>query len=275
MSTYQFTADDADIVLRASRCDSPREFRVHKAILSISSAVFKGMFNIPQPMPPTTPGGSTAPVIDVDDSPEDLEIFLRMVYPFDFPAMPTLDAISHALVMLDKYEVQGAPLQRLRSLLVSPEFLKNDPIGVYSIACGWKFGAEADLAAPYTSSLSVLHRVRPEDVQRMSGTDYHRILTLAEGRRSLCEGYIMTTPVACAGCFNYKNFYLVFRRTVLSNFKDDPLSFYDYGGCIIRCFEIALELERDSSTVLACGIRPTSHLGTFIRALAEKLSSNP
>ena len=84
----------------------------------------------------------------------------------------------------------------------------------------------------------------------------------------------MTTPVACAGCPNYKNFYLVFRRTVLSNFKDDPLSFYDYGECIIRCFEIALELERDG-TVLACGIRLASHLGNFIRALAEKLSNNP
>ena len=106
MSSYQFTADNADIVLRASRCDVPREFRVHKTILSIASPVFKDMFDIPQPDSSATSTGPTVPVVDVDDTPEELENFLRMIYPFGFPAMPTLDAISNALVILDK--VSGA-----------------------------------------------------------------------------------------------------------------------------------------------------------------------
>ena len=69
--------------------------------------------------------------------------------------MPTLDAISDALVTLDKYQVDGGSLQPLRSLLVSPEFLKNDPVRVYSLACYWKFKEEADLAAPHASALDI------------------------------------------------------------------------------------------------------------------------
>jgi len=93
MPPYEFTADDADIILRASRCDAPapRDFRVHKIILSIVSPVFKDMFDVPQPIPPASPAEATIPIINVDDTPEDLEVFLRVIYPFGLPTMPTLD----------------------------------------------------------------------------------------------------------------------------------------------------------------------------------------
>jgi len=273
MSPYQFTADDADIILRASRCNVPREFRVHKTILSITSPVFKDMFDVPQPVSSETPAGPTVPVIDVDDTPEDLENFLRMIYPFGFPAMPTLDAISHALIIFDKYQVQGGSLQPLRSLLVSPKFLNDDPIRVYSLACGWGFKEEADLAASYTSSLDVLTCARAEDIQRMSGMEYHRILTLGMERRSKGREHILNAPVTCAGCPNYKKFYPAFRDRLLEDFGVHYRTFYDYGGCTIRCFEIAMEME-GTVVELGCDVRRDSHLGMFIRALAEKLSSH-
>ena len=243
MSTYQFTADDANIVLRASRCDMPCEFHIHKTILSIASPVFKDMFSIPQPTSSTTTPGATTSVIDVDDTPEDLENFLRMIYPFGFPTMSTLDEISRALVIFDKYQVQGASLRPLRSRLVSPEFLKSDPIRVYSLACGWKFKEEADLAAPYTSTLDVLASTRTEDIQRMTGMEYHHILTLGNERHSRGQNHICTTPPACAGCHNYKKFYATFRSTLLEQFNADHSDFYDHGRCIVRCFEIAMETE--------------------------------
>jgi len=273
MSPYQFTADDADIILRASRCDDPREFRVHKTILSIASPVFKDMFNIPQPISSATPAGPAVPVIDVDDTPEDLESFLRMIYPFGFPAMPTLDAISNALVMFDKYQVQDGSLQPLRSLLVSPKFLNNDPIRVYSLACGWGFKEEADLAAPYTSFLDVLTCARVEDIQRMSSTEYHRILTLGMERRAKGREHILITPTACAGCPSHKRFYSAFRGRLLGDFGVDYHTFCDYGRCIVRCFEIAVETELNE-VELGCGMGRNSHLGQFVRALAEKLSSH-
>lgn len=274
MSTYQFTADDADIILRATRCDEPREFRVHKLILSIASPVFKDMFGIPQPVSPTIPAGTTTPVIDVDDAPEDLEIFLRMIYPFGFPAMSTFDTISRALVILDKYQVQGESLRPLRSLLVSPEFLKNNPIQVYSLACGWKFKEEADLAAPYTTSHDVLASVCVEDVRRMSGVEYHRILILGRVRESKSQDHIRTTPAGCVGfgCPNYKRFYAEFRQSLLEDFNANHNTFYDHGRCVARCSEIAMETERVAG-VAACGVGRNSHLGRFIHSLATTLSS--
>ena len=273
MPPYEFTADDADIILRASRCDAPRDFRVHRIILSIVSPVFKDMFDVPQPIPPASPAEATIPIINVDDTPEDLEVFLRVIYPFGLPTMSTLDAISDALVTLDKYQVQAGSLQPLRSLLVSPEFLKNDPIRVYSLACRWGFKEEADLAAPYTSSLDVLGRICEEDLRRMTGVEYHRILILEKERRSKCVNYILSLPTPCTGCPGNKKFHSAFRGRLLDNFGGDCRVFYDYGRCVVRCFEIAVETA-EVATTLGCGMGRDSHLGDFIRALAEKTSSH-
>jgi len=273
MPPYEFTADDADIILRASRCDAPRDFHVHKIILSIASPVFKDMFGVPQPAPPASSAEAMVPIINVDDTPEDLEVFLRVIYPLGSPTMPTLDAISDALVTLDKYQVQGGSLQPLRSLLVSLEFLENDPIRVYSLACRWGFKEEADLAAPYTSSLDVLGRICEEDLRRMTGVEYHRILILGNERRSKSMNYILNHPTPCTGCPNYKKFYSAFRDRLLDNFGGDCRVFYDYGRCIVRCFEIAVETT-DAPVLLGCGMGRDSHLGKFIRTLAEKMSSH-
>jgi len=271
MSRYQFTAGDADIILRTTRCAVPHEFRVHKTILSIASPVFKDMFDIPQPILPKTLAGVTIPVIDLDDTPEDLYNFLRMIYPFGYPATPTLDAISRALVIFDKYQVLGASLCPLRSLLVSPSFLKSDPVRVYSIACSWKFKEEADLAAPYTTSCDILASIREEDVRRMTSMEYHRILILGRERQSKGQNYIRNVPVVCSGCHNYKRFYAEFRQRLSEDFSVDYKTFYDRGQCVLRCFEIAMEIEEEMGPT-GCGGGRDSHLGTFIYFLADRLS---
>ena len=270
MSVYQFTADDADIVLRASRCHAPREFRVHKTILSITSPVFKDMFDIPQPVSSATTPEATTPVIDVDDTPEDLENFLRIIYPFGPPTLSTLDAILHVLAILDKYQVHSALLRPLRSQLVSPEFLKNDPVRVYSIACCWKFKEEADLAAPHASTRDVLDSISEEDIRRMTSMEYRRILILGKELRSIGQNHIRSVSVVCSGCSNYKKFYSAFRQRLLDDFSINYKTFYDYGQCIIRCFEIAWETEQAVGAAGCAG--RDSHLGRFIHSLATRLS---
>ena len=273
MSTYQFTADDADIILLSTRCDVPRDFRVHKITLSLASPVFSGMFSIPQPHSRAPPTGSAVPVISVYETPEDLELLLRMIYPFGFPPTPDLSSISHALTILDKYEVQGAALQHLKLLLVSPEFLKNNPIQVYSIACGWKFKEEADIAAPYTSSVNLLSCIREEDVKRMTGMEYHRLLVLDEKRRSRSINCIRGARIFCYGCSRYKTFYAKYRGRLVDSFEKDHRPFYDHGRCTVLCFEIAMEVV--GTEPLGCGMGRDSHLGSFIHTLAERLSVYP
>ena len=275
-SAYPFTADDADIVIRASRSDVPREFRLHKTILSITSPVFKGMFDIPQPISSTTLTGPEIPVIDLDETPKDLELFLRMIYPFEFPRMPTLDAIVHAFGMLDKYEVGGRPLQTLRSLLVSPRFLEHEPIKVYSIACHWKFKEEADLAAPYTSHLNVTSLAKTEDLQRMTGVEYHRLISLSKQRKLRCAADINGWGIPSTGCSHSKCkiFYLKFRSRLMKEFEGGHYDFYDLGWCTARCFEVAI-LEMDSSEFPCEPATGDSSLARYIVTLAKRLSARP
>ena len=53
---------------------------VHCLLLPL--LVFKDMFSMPQPVSSVTTPEATMPVIDLNDTPEDLENFLCMVYPF-------------------------------------------------------------------------------------------------------------------------------------------------------------------------------------------------
>ena len=146
--------------------------------------------------------------------------------------LPTLDTILRALLILDKYQIRCGSLQPLKSLLVSREFLKNDPIRDYSIACGWKSNEEADLVAPHSTSSDVLSCAREEVIQRMTSTEYCHILMLGKERRSKCRDYILDTRVAYTdhGCVNYAAFYGGSRSRLLESFIADRLTFYDCGG---------------------------------------------
>lgn len=100
--SYQFTAKDADIILRTPESNL---FRVHKNILSIASSVFRDMLAVPQS--PSEEGEFGPPIVDVQDSAKDLEVLLRMIYPVAFPPITDLDTLSNAFVILDKYHTEG------------------------------------------------------------------------------------------------------------------------------------------------------------------------
>ena len=93
----------------------PHEFPTYKAFFSYTSPIFKDMFSTPQPISFETTPEATLPVIDISDTPEDLEVFLHMIYPSWSPTMSTLDEVSHGLVMFNKYQVPYESLNPLRS----------------------------------------------------------------------------------------------------------------------------------------------------------------
>lgn len=92
---------DADVVLRAS---GGKEFHVHKFILSLASPTFKDMFSVPQP-PPTE--SSQLPIVDVDDPPEALEIFLQIIYPNRNPLINNIETLVSILRLADKYNAEA------------------------------------------------------------------------------------------------------------------------------------------------------------------------
>ena len=77
IESEDFWFDDGDMVLSATDDDNEYHFRVHSAILTIASPVFRDMLSMPQPTKGNT-GISLVPLHD--DSVEDLEALLGGLY---------------------------------------------------------------------------------------------------------------------------------------------------------------------------------------------------
>lgn len=269
---YQFTANDADIILRTPES---KLFRVHKIILSIASSVFKDMLEVPQSSPESNKEGECElPIVDVHDSAKDLEVLLRMIYPVAFPPVTDLDTLSSAFVICDKYHTEGLQ-ERLKPLLVSPTFLATDPMRVYAIACRWGFKTEAAIAAPHASAIGVSTFTCLDDIRYISSLDYHRVVLLAQERREIGRRKILNKPLTCGFC--PRTFYDNFRPRLVERLFVGNEVFRDYGACIEACFDVARETE-NADVVANCKNMKDhgrSHLEQFVISLAKSLQSMP
>ena len=150
MGTEWQAPPDADVILRASG----KELHAHKLILSIASPVFRDMFSIPQP---PTAESSQLPIVDVDESSEALEVFLRIIYPTPNPPINDIEKWAPVLRLADKYDA-GIVLDVHREYLLST-CLNSPPIHVYAILCFCGREKEAEAVARRVSfaSLASLH----------------------------------------------------------------------------------------------------------------------
>ncbi|EIM88783.1 uncharacterized protein STEHIDRAFT_154504 [Stereum hirsutum FP-91666 SS1] len=105
-------AVDPDCILRTS---DEVDFRAHKLILSIASAFFRSMFNLPEP---TTTSAEQQelknglPVVTLQEDASILDILLRRIYPpSQIPLRPLSDHPLSTLMSLyeavDKYDLKG------------------------------------------------------------------------------------------------------------------------------------------------------------------------
>ena len=264
--SYQFTASDADIILRTPE---PKLFQVHKNILSIASPVFRDMLAGPQS---TKEAERAPPIVDVQDSAQDLEILLRMIYPVAFIPITDLNALSNALVILDKYNAEGLQ-DRLKSHLISSVFLATDPMRVYAIACRWDFKKEAEIAAPHAAAVGVSAFTCVDDMRYISGLDYHRIMLLVQERREFCRKEILSKPVPCEYCSN--EFYDNLRPRLAERLFVGNEMFCDPGSCMEVCFDVVKKLEEEQGGGACVSRYGRSHLGQFMVSLAKSLKSIP
>ena len=183
-SPYTFDSPDADVILRAPLqpgSDEVKDFHVHKIILSIASTVFQDTFSIPQP-PRHTSEDTTLDVIGVTEPANVLETFLQLIYPVDPPVIEDLRLLDDLFRLADKYAAKGVG-EKLRKRLVSPSFLKDDPIGVFAIACRSELGEEGRLAVSHTFSIDIINEISEEHLQTMTTKTYHRLLAKHAFRR--------------------------------------------------------------------------------------------
>jgi len=183
--SYDFDPHDADVILRAplqSGPDQLKDFHVHKNILSIASTLFHDMFTLPQPPQPLA-DDITIPVIQITEPAEVFEAFLRLIYPIEPPVIGSLQLVGDLFQLADKYMANGVRA-RLRQILVSPSFLRDDPIWVYTLACRADLDAEAELAIPHTFNINLVQEIPRTHLRMMTGEAYNRLLSSHADRRA-------------------------------------------------------------------------------------------
>lgn len=186
-SSHIFGSPDADMIIRAPlRPDDPestefRDFHTHKAILSSASTVFHDMFSVPQPPQPAD-GDTNLPIVQVTESAEVFETFLQFIYPIEPPTINSPQNVYNLLQLASKYLTSGVHA-RLRQALVSPSFLRSDPVWVYAIACHMDLGEETKLAITHTYQIDLVQDVSHSLLQSMTTEMYNRLLRSHATRR--------------------------------------------------------------------------------------------
>jgi len=262
---YDF--DDADIILRTPRS---KGFRVHKGVLSVASPVLRDLL-VDAVKPSTEDEEKGAlPEINLEDAPEDLDIFLRLIYPNVLPPrFEDFDSLSRAFAILQKYQVEGVQ-ELLKPILVSPPFLTSDPVRVYAMACRLGFKEEAEVAAPLASTKDYSSTIRAEDLRKMNGVDYHRLVVLSKERLKKSRSDIFSVPLQCTNCS--QSFYNPFRQKLGEKLATEGgEKFYDTMECLDICFAISKELGGTNCS----GAGGSLHFERFVFALVKELQRPP
>lgn len=172
-SVEAFDWPDGDIILRATHRANSRDFRVHKLLLSLTSPVFRDMFQLAKP----SSSASTVDIIDMADPPRAVEVILRLIYPsVDPPVISDLTLLSEVLAVAEKYGMAVAR-SRFRRYLV--EFAKTEPLRVYGLAYRLGFEGEMKIASSRSTSIHLPELVGlPEELKLIPAMEYHRLILL-------------------------------------------------------------------------------------------------
>ncbi|KAH9006375.1 hypothetical protein EDB86DRAFT_2873644 [Lactarius hatsudake] len=139
-----FDRGDSDITLRS--CDRV-DFRVHKAVIGIASAVFEDIFGIPGPSPHGQ--GQVKQVIDLTENSKTLLHLLSVIYPMEPIAPDTLEDALSLLSACQKYQMDFTANCVRASIRARtpPLFTVENCFRTYGIASRYHLEEEALLSA--------------------------------------------------------------------------------------------------------------------------------
>ncbi|KAH7930631.1 hypothetical protein BV22DRAFT_1101602 [Leucogyrophana mollusca] len=198
---YDFHAQDADLLLLSS---DGAKFHVHRCILAAASPFFEHMFTLPQPLSSYADSDSSVeeqhPVIPVSESRSTVDTLLRYVYPVPDPIIASLDDLGPILAAAAKYDFLGV-ISALRRVLLSPNFLRENPVRVFAIASRYELEYEAKVASQHTLSVNVLDCPLSDDLKFITAHSYHRLLDLHRRRATAAQRLLkVTDEVKCMQC---------------------------------------------------------------------------
>lgn len=146
-------ASIGDLIIRTG---DGTDFHVYKYTMAHASAVFSGMFLLPQP--PSGLESDKKYVVDVQESTAlwtQILAFCHFQLPFS-KQLPTLQVIVDLLEAGRKYEMV-ALTEHLRLTLLLPDFLERHTLSIYAIGCAYRLDGVARAAA--RASLSLPKRI--------------------------------------------------------------------------------------------------------------------
>jgi len=128
-------------------------FRFFKIILSLASPVFADVFSVPLPTSPN-PHTDEVQVVPVSEPSEDLDLFLRHLYPVPLPDVVPLKSVGILAEFARKYQVDVLEESITQYLT---DYVDHDPVGVYSIAVQYGYKATATDAVRACLNLPFFH----------------------------------------------------------------------------------------------------------------------
>ncbi|EJD02553.1 uncharacterized protein FOMMEDRAFT_53760, partial [Fomitiporia mediterranea MF3/22] len=175
-----YTYSDGDIILKTS---DDVYFRVHSIILKLASGFFRQMLDIPR-----AETESSDEAIPLTENSKVIAFLLDLVYPTTgtsgedsngvarFPRLDTLSFTWAVTNAADKYDMPRA-LAAVRAIVSNSETLQVAPLGLYALACRWKWVDEARAASTATLSKQIL---RPENFAILRMIDSGPLCNLLE-----------------------------------------------------------------------------------------------
>lgn len=219
-----FTTPDGDVILRTGEdSDAIQEFRVHKLILSLSSPIFKDMFELAEPVDYMD---DLVPVVDISDSPEVIDAVLRFIYPgIESPEIKTVSMLGTVLATVTRYAIDSI-VPTLRKSLKG--FLPNQCVEVYLLGCRFGFREEAKEAAKLATLRMLGRDDYAEEVEAAADTDLDQLFRFTKEREEEAQSRIkilLERPVKECECGHgdrAQEFYLSLTREVGDLFARNP-----------------------------------------------------
>ena len=195
-----FKAPNADIILQSSDGVLFHNFRW---ILAEASPVLRDMLG---PPPTNTIVPESLERILLPEPASTLELLLRLIYPVapqpEFTCLLTLKAVLAAAL---RYGVALAS-KTLRQALVSQNFLENETLRAYAIACQFGLDDEAKIISRATLAIALLDEPPCNELKNISAYDYCRLLSLHNTRATAMKGVLAlrsaSCPIRCPCCSN-------------------------------------------------------------------------
>ncbi|KAF8560135.1 hypothetical protein OG21DRAFT_1395153, partial [Imleria badia] len=154
-----------DVILRSSDKELLYSWKI---LLSISSPVFRDMFTLPQP---DADDVDELLVIDLEEDSCTLGHILSLCHPpsctgkvtFKVDNVRELGAVLEATAKYDMGNTRRVALEELSN----PSLLRQDPLGVYALACQAECHEGAKLAAKHTLTLPSLVREYVPELEKI------------------------------------------------------------------------------------------------------------